>query len=124
MVEIKVGEVIRGFVFGTNTIRIFRALTGISAIEDIFNGIGNKDQARNQIDHVMFINDFLWACAQDYCRRKSLPMDFTTADVSDWVDEAGLPVMKDVLGELMASYAAKNRKAPTEGPPPNQQEQP
>lgn len=123
MVEVKVDGIVRGFVFGTNTIRIFRGLTGIETIEDIFNGIGNKDKVRTQIDHIGFLNDFLWACAQDYCRRNKQPMDFTPADVSDWFEEIGIVETRGVLDSLIKSYVEKNRKAPQQGPNPPPQEQ-
>jgi hypothetical protein len=115
MVEVEVNGSVRGFRFGTNTLRIIRKATGIEAIEDVFGGLANKDGRRSQIDHIMFMNDFLWCCAQDYARSKKESMDFDMQDVSDWIDNIGLEKTKDLIVELVKSYSPKNQPAPETG---------
>ena len=112
MIEIEVNGEKKGFVFGTNTFRIIRGVTGIQSMEDVMTGLGNIDKKRSQLEHVEFINDFLWSCAQDYARKMKLSMEFTTADVSDWMDEIGLQETMNIVAELIKSYHEKNLKAP------------
>lgn len=120
MVEIQVNGVTRGFRFGTQTLRVIREVTGIETIEEIFEGLMNnsknqgvdKVRVRSQIDHIFFINDFLFSCAKDYARVNKQDSNFTKEDVSDWLDTIGLAEAMNVVGKLIKGYTEKNAKAP------------
>jgi hypothetical protein len=123
MVEVEIGGVKRGFRLGMQTFRMMREITGIDTLDDVFRGIANnaapsgheKQPIRSQIDHVFFINDFLYACAKDYARVAKQPFDYTKEDISDWMDECGLQEAMQVVGKLIQTYNEKNSKAPATG---------
>lgn len=104
IVEFKIGEKDRGFSFGLNTIKIITDLTGIKPIEDIFSKFKEND--------LMFLRTFFYACALHYAKSKKVEIDFEEFDVSDWLDELGLPKAMEIMGELLKTYTLKNHQAP------------
>jgi len=97
----------RGLKFGTYTFRLINELAGTKTISEVFDGLssGNMD----------FATHFYFACAKHYVLSKKQPVDFTSLEVMDWLDELGMERLTEITAELLNTYTEKNLKAPTMG---------
>jgi len=108
IIEIKLGEKIMGFKFGTYTFKVIRELTGVDTIEEVFKKLTVSNNAE-------FIVSFVQSCAIHYAKEKKQDYNFSDMDAAGWIDEMGLVTSRLMITELIKAYTAKNLPAPTTG---------
>ncbi len=90
--EIQVGEVKRGFKFGTYSMAVTCKEEKCSVTE-----LGKR--LMNPEDNLETLLNFLYGAAVAYQKSKRLEVDFTPVDVSDWLDEMGLDKAMEIINE-------------------------
>ena len=112
MIEIEVNGRTRGFVFGTYTLKIIREETGIETVEELWSRLFPGHEKGTSIEYLDFINKFYYSCAKHYAKSKKQDVDFTDADVSDWLDEMGKDKCFEIFNQLVKTFTEKNMTAP------------
>lgn len=105
--ELKIGDKVRGFKFGTYSMSITCQKENCTLGELILK-ISGEVQPLTVI-HVIY------GGAVAYCKSKKLPIDFDESDISDWLDELGFEVGMKLLREGLEVYEPKNSVAPATG---------
>jgi hypothetical protein len=105
--ELKIGDKVRGFKFGTYSMSITCQKENCTLGELILK-ISGEVQPLTVI-HVIY------GGAVSYCKSKKLPIDFDESDISDWLDELGFEVGMKLLREGLEVYEPKNSPAPVTG---------
>lgn len=110
MIVRKISGVDRAFEFGTYTFKVIDQLTGEKNVHAVFNRLSQND--------LPFLMVIFYACAVNGARiNKIKEMDFNGDDVYDWADELTMPVVEEILVELVQAYKIKNQRAPETGQP-------
>lgn len=105
--ELKIGDKVRGFKFGTYSMSITCQKENCTLGELILK-ISGEVQPLTVI-HVIY------GGAVAYAKSKKLPIDFDESDISDWLDELGFDVGMKLLREGLEVYEPKNFVAPETG---------
>lgn len=114
MIEVEVHGKTRGFIFGTYTLKIIRQETGVLTVEELWDKLfPNPEEGKGtSIEYLDFLTKFYYSCAKHYAISKKIEVDFTDAEVSDWLDDIGKDKALEVFAKLVNTYVEKNLKAP------------
>ena len=104
--ELKIGDKLRGFKFGTYSMSITCQKENCTLGELITKLDGNVQPLT--VLHVIY------GGAVAYCKSKKQKIDFEDIDVSDWLDELGFDVAMNLLRAGLEVYEPKNSAAPQE----------
>lgn len=107
-VEFEAGGKLRGWRFGTYSIKIISERTGVKDIAEIFRLMAEQD--------LTIILAFYYACAVTYAHHKGQEVDFKEVDVSEWVEEIGFEKANEYSLRLTSQYLPKNLNPPAENP--------
>jgi phosphopentomutase len=107
MIVKKIDDKERSFEFGTYTFKVIDKMTGVKNVKDVFSRLGNNDMP--------FLMVIVYACAINACRINKTEVDFNDDDVYDWADKLTMPVVEEMMVELIQAYKIKNQKAPETG---------
>ena len=117
IIEFKVGDVDRGFKFGTYAFAIASKEEGCS-LSELFKRIGipyevtledkTTETRRDEVNIMTLLNVFYGAAVQYAEQQTKTKPNFTVADVSDWIDELGLAKTQEILMEGLGQYQPKN----------------
>jgi hypothetical protein len=114
--EFKIGEVERGFKFGTYAVSVACEKENCT-VDELFRRIGVGAKSKEQIRvNPMTLLSFFYGAAVHYAESKRKEIDFKVVDVSDWLDEIGAEQTQKILLEGVSVYLPKNFQPPqTEG---------
>lgn len=108
--EIEVNGVKRGLKFGTLASGYFCEQEGVS-----LKGMAERMENPTPLTFIRCI----YGAARAYNESKGMPVDFTPAHVSDWIDDIGIEKVSDIIFSAMQVYedkAEKNGIAPETKP--------
>jgi hypothetical protein len=113
--EFEVGEpkVKRGFKFGTYALAIAQEKEKCS-LSELFYRLGvTSDEIVGNVSVLALLHVF-YGAAVHYATANKQPADFTTHEVSEWLDELGFVQTETMLKEGLSTYTPKNLNSPTE----------
>ncbi len=125
MIEREIDGITRRFVFGTLTFKILKDIAGVKKINEVFERLVNKrvkkgateidvfeeEAIADEIGHIDFIVEFLFACAKTAADLKGDAVDFNITKVYGWFDSLGMNSAMSLIKELTEMYTEKNRPA-------------
>lgn len=112
--EFKIGDVERGFKFGTYAFAIACDKDKCNLTElQIRCGLSKKNGEKIEVNLLSLLRLF-YGAAVHYAEHKKQKIDFSEADVSDWTDELGLEKVQEILALGLSSYQPKNSSSPKE----------
>lgn len=106
--EIKIGDKIRGFKFGTYSMSITcqKENCTLGVLVDLLT---REDVQPMTVLHVIY------GGAVAYCKSKKQPIDFDVDTVGEWLDELGFETGMELLRKGLEVYEPKNSPAPVTG---------
>lgn len=97
----------RGFKFGTYAFAVACEKEGCS-INELQKRIGDSNL------NIMVLLHLFYGAAVHYAAHKKIEVDFTTSEVSDWLDELGYGKVTEILNSGLNVYQPKNSTSPQE----------
>lgn len=108
--EFQVGDKKVGFRF--NMLAMGRACRlEKCTLDQLFERLGINESGAVDL---MAINNFLYAAAMNYTEGKSMTVDYTAPDVSDWIEEIGYDKTIQMVKDVFKTPEIKNQPAPSE----------
>lgn len=104
--EIEVDGVVRGFRFN-----MLSHAKAEKLLETDLVGLA-KRISQKDLEAILIM---MYAGAVNYTEGKGLKVDYTAADVTDWLESAGLEKVQEMLLEAMKTPTPKNLEAPATG---------
>jgi hypothetical protein len=101
----------RGFKFGTYAMAVACEYDKC-VLSDILKRIGvpylvDGEKKKDKVN-IMSLLHIFYGAAVHYAEHKKQPVDFSTSDISDWVDELGLEKVNAFLNDGLNQYSPKN----------------
>lgn len=112
-IEFKIGDVQRGFRFGTWAMKVIADESGVKDIKQTFKDIqGIADDGSRKAPDLNTMLIFYYACAVNYTLHVKQKVDFDMYEVSEWVSELGFERINDMTLELFDMYMPKKINPP------------
>jgi hypothetical protein len=108
--ELEINGKKRGFKFGTWAIAIACEMHGKPQSE-LYKDLG---WGSNQEVDLKALMHMFYGAAVHYCDSKQIKVDFTPADVSDWLDEVGLEKTMEMFVAGFQSHESKKKETSQE----------
>jgi hypothetical protein len=97
-----------GFKFGTYAISVACDKEKCN-ISELFSRVGFNDKGEVNLKSLL---NLWYGAAVHYSESNNIDLDFSPANVSDWLDEIGLEKVKTTYIEGLRQFVPKNSQAP------------